>query len=158
MLSPSPPPPLSSLCLPLPPSLVSYIFPPFPSFLLFFPSYTPSLLLSSLFLLPSPFFPSPLLTFLPAPSLPLSSLDSAPPEPPSTLLWTIFLLAQHCDRIGDSVKAVEFISEAIEHTPTDVRLYMLKARIYKVWTLASCCLTLHRPFPKSSPLPSHPIS
>ena len=90
-----------------------------------------------LFLLLSPFFPSLFLTFLPAPSLPLSSLDSGPPEPPSTLLWTIFLLAQHCDRIGDSVKAVEFISEAIEHTPTDVRLYMLKARIYKVWTSAS---------------------
>jgi len=57
--------------------------------------------------------------------------DTGPPEPPSTLLWTIFLLAQHYDRVGDPIQAAKFISEAIEHTPTDVQLYMLKARIYK---------------------------
>ena len=42
------------------------------------------------------------------------------------------LLAQHFDVMGQTVKAMELIDEAIEHTPTDMQLYMIKAKIYKV--------------------------
>ena len=58
--------------------------------------------------------------------------DTGVKEPPSAFLWGLFMLAQHHDRLGNSVRAVELIDEAIEHTPTDVQLYMLRARIYKV--------------------------
>ena len=53
-------------------------------------------------------------------------------EPPSSLLWSIALLAQHCDITGQSLEALELINEAIDHTPTDVQLYMVKARLFKV--------------------------
>ena len=66
-------------------------------------------------------------------SLTLLPLDSGPVEPPSTYLWALFLLAQHYDQIGDHVKALKVINEAIDHTPTDVQLYMLKAKILKVF-------------------------
>ena len=64
-------------------------------------------------------------------SIPPSS-DSGPIEPPSTLLWATFLLSQHFNAMGNQVRALELINEAIEHTPTDVQLYMMKAKIFKV--------------------------
>lgn len=42
------------------------------------------------------------------------------------------LLAQHFDAMGKSQKAMELINEAIQHTPTEMQLYMIKAKIYKV--------------------------
>ncbi|KAK6148908.1 hypothetical protein DH2020_016433 [Rehmannia glutinosa] len=48
-------------------------------------------------------------------------------EPPSTLMWTLFYLAQtrHYD------VALRKIDEAIEHTPTVIDLYSVKSRILK---------------------------
>ncbi|XP_061338524.1 N-terminal acetyltransferase A complex auxiliary subunit NAA15 [Gastrolobium bilobum] len=52
-------------------------------------------------------------------------------EPPSTLLWTLFLLAQHYDRRGQYEISLSKINEAIEHTPTVIDLYSVKSRILK---------------------------
>ncbi|CAG8452976.1 18718_t:CDS:10 [Acaulospora morrowiae] len=52
-------------------------------------------------------------------------------EPPTAYLWTLYLLSQHYDYKRDTVKALELINEAIEHTPTLVELYMTKGRILK---------------------------
>ncbi|XP_059645164.1 N-terminal acetyltransferase A complex auxiliary subunit NAA15 [Cornus florida] len=52
-------------------------------------------------------------------------------EPPSTLMWTLFYLAQHYDRRGQYDIALAKIDEAIEHTPTVIDLYSVKARILK---------------------------
>ncbi|KAL9269086.1 N-terminal acetyltransferase A complex auxiliary subunit NAA15-like protein [Drosera capensis] len=47
-------------------------------------------------------------------------------EPPSTLIWTLFLLAQHYDRRGQYEIDLEKIDEAIQHTPTVIDLYSAK--------------------------------
>ncbi|KAI3463358.1 hypothetical protein Pfo_020021 [Paulownia fortunei] len=52
-------------------------------------------------------------------------------EPPSTLMWTLFYLAQHYDRRGQYEVALGKIDEAIEHTPTVIDLYSVKSRILK---------------------------
>ncbi|CAA2965649.1 N-terminal acetyltransferase A complex auxiliary subunit NAA15-like isoform X2 [Olea europaea var. sylvestris] len=52
-------------------------------------------------------------------------------EPPSTLMWTLFYLAQHYDRCGQYEIAITKIDEAIEHTPTVIDLYSVKSRILK---------------------------
>ncbi|CAI0474475.1 unnamed protein product [Linum tenue] len=52
-------------------------------------------------------------------------------EPPSTLLWTLFYLAQHYDRRGQYDLALTKIDEAIAHTPTVIDLYSVKSRIMK---------------------------
>ncbi|KAF5466665.1 hypothetical protein F2P56_016572 [Juglans regia] len=52
-------------------------------------------------------------------------------EPPSTLMWSLFLLAQHYDRRGQYDIALSKINEAIEHTPTVIDLYSAKSRILK---------------------------
>ncbi|KAG8379893.1 hypothetical protein BUALT_Bualt07G0136600 [Buddleja alternifolia] len=52
-------------------------------------------------------------------------------EPPSTLMWILFYLAQHYDRCGQYDAAIRKIDEAIEHTPTVIDLYSVKSRILK---------------------------
>ncbi|KAJ6947281.1 N-terminal acetyltransferase A complex auxiliary subunit NAA15-like [Populus alba x Populus x berolinensis] len=52
-------------------------------------------------------------------------------EPPSTLMWTLFFLAQHYDRRGQYDVALSKIDEAIRHTPTVIDLYSVKSRILK---------------------------
>ncbi|GKV35652.1 hypothetical protein SLEP1_g43894 [Rubroshorea leprosula] len=52
-------------------------------------------------------------------------------EPPSTLMWALFFLAQHYDRRGQYDLAISKIDEAIEHTPTVIDLYSVKSRILK---------------------------
>lgn len=52
-------------------------------------------------------------------------------EPPSTLLWTLFLLAQHYDKMDQHEIALAKIDEAMEHTPTVIDLYLVKGRILK---------------------------
>ncbi|KAL3631842.1 N-alpha-acetyltransferase 16, NatA auxiliary subunit [Castilleja foliolosa] len=52
-------------------------------------------------------------------------------EPPSTLMWALFYLAQHYDRRGHYDVALRKIDEAIEHTPTVIDLYSVKSRILK---------------------------
>lgn len=53
-------------------------------------------------------------------------------EPPTTALWLYVLAAHHFDRCGMTQLALNYIERAIQHTPTVVENYMLKARIYKV--------------------------
>ncbi|KAJ3104096.1 N-alpha-acetyltransferase 16, NatA auxiliary subunit [Phlyctochytrium planicorne] len=57
--------------------------------------------------------------------------DGDGPEPPSALLWVLYFLALHFDYMKDGSKALSYINEAIEHTPTLVELLMSKARILK---------------------------
>merc|ERR1719436_298263 len=52
-------------------------------------------------------------------------------EPPTSLLWTYYYLAQHFDHRKDHVKALELVNTAIEHTPTLIELFTLKGKIYK---------------------------
>ena len=52
-------------------------------------------------------------------------------ETPTTLLWVYYYLAQHCDHIGDTEAALDYINKAIDYTPTLVELYMIKGKIYK---------------------------
>lgn len=50
---------------------------------------------------------------------------------PSRTVWTIYFIAQHETYLGDHDKALEYIDQAIDHTPTLVELYMTKAKILK---------------------------
>lgn len=52
-------------------------------------------------------------------------------EPPSCLLFTWLVAADHYDFVGETDKALEYADKAIAHTPTFVEIYMCKARIYK---------------------------
>jgi len=52
-------------------------------------------------------------------------------EPPTAWLWTTIFLAQHSDWKGDFESALELIDKAMQHTPTLVETYMLKARFLK---------------------------
>lgn len=52
-------------------------------------------------------------------------------EPPTAQLWALYYLAQHHDKTGNFVKALDLIDQAINHTPTLVEFHMSKARIYK---------------------------
>ncbi|VDN05705.1 unnamed protein product [Thelazia callipaeda] len=57
--------------------------------------------------------------------------DSFLPESPTTVLWLYYLLAQHYDKLGSVEQANIYIDRAIEHTPTLIELYMMKAKICK---------------------------
>lgn len=58
--------------------------------------------------------------------------DDGKEEPPTTLLWVQYFLAQHYDQIGQQTLALEYINAAIESTPTLIELFLVKAKIYKV--------------------------
>lgn len=65
-------------------------------------------------------------------NLRFSSEDtSVEAEPPTTLLWVFYYLAQHFDHLNQTDKALEFINKAIDYTPTLVELYMVKGKIHK---------------------------
>ncbi|XP_048031865.1 N-alpha-acetyltransferase 15, NatA auxiliary subunit a [Megalobrama amblycephala] len=57
--------------------------------------------------------------------------DDGKTEPPTTLLWVQFFLAQHFNHIGKQTLALEYINTAIESTPTLIELFLIKAKIYK---------------------------
>ncbi|OZJ02648.1 hypothetical protein BZG36_04404, partial [Bifiguratus adelaidae] len=57
--------------------------------------------------------------------------DTSKPETPTTMLWTSYYLAQHYDHRRETKKALEFIDEAIAHTPTLVELHMTRGRVLK---------------------------
>ena len=57
--------------------------------------------------------------------------SGAPKESPTTLLWTYYYLAQHCDHKGELQKALDYVNAAIDHTPTLIELFLLKGKIYK---------------------------
>ena len=61
--------------------------------------------------------------------------DDGKEEPPTTLLWVQYYLAQHYDKIGQPSIALEYINTAIESTPTLIELFLVKAKIYKVKNL-----------------------
>jgi len=52
-------------------------------------------------------------------------------EPPTSLLWTYYYLAQHWDHKKDYCLALELINKAIDHTPTLIELFTLKGKIFK---------------------------
>uniref|UniRef100_A0A4W4DVI4 N(alpha)-acetyltransferase 15, NatA auxiliary subunit a n=1 Tax=Electrophorus electricus TaxID=8005 RepID=A0A4W4DVI4_ELEEL len=52
-------------------------------------------------------------------------------EPPTTLLWVQYFLAQHFDHMGQHAIALDYINTAIESTPTLIELFLIKAKIYK---------------------------
>ncbi|XP_042625969.1 N-alpha-acetyltransferase 15, NatA auxiliary subunit-like [Cyprinus carpio] len=57
--------------------------------------------------------------------------DDGKTEPPTTLLWVQYFLAQHFNHIGKQTHALEYINTAIESTPTLIELFLIKAKIYK---------------------------
>lgn len=57
--------------------------------------------------------------------------DDGKMEPPTTLLWVQFFLAQHFNHISKQTLALEYINTAIESTPTLIELFLIKAKIYK---------------------------
>lgn len=59
-------------------------------------------------------------------------VDDGKTEPPTTLLWVQFFLAQHFNHISKQTLALEYINTAIESTPTLIELFLIKAKIYKV--------------------------
>ncbi|XP_051016827.1 N-alpha-acetyltransferase 16, NatA auxiliary subunit isoform X1 [Acomys russatus] len=52
-------------------------------------------------------------------------------EPPTTLLWVQYFLAQHFDKLGQYLLALEYINAVIASTPTLIELFYMKAKIYK---------------------------
>lgn len=56
---------------------------------------------------------------------------NGPKEPASALLWVYYFLAQHYDYLDNTEKALNYIDDAIEHTPTLIELFVTKGRIYK---------------------------
>lgn len=67
--------------------------------------------------------------------------DDGKEEPPTTLLWVQYFLAQHYDMIGQQTLSLEYINTAIESTPTLIELFLIKAKIYKVAYLHMMNLT-----------------
>ena len=69
----------------------------------------------------------------------LQSLQSTPStfpnedqvQDPSTYLFTLVCTAQHEDCNGHWSRSLELLNEAIQHTPTMLDLYKMKARVYK---------------------------
>jgi len=57
--------------------------------------------------------------------------DETKKETPLTLVWILYFVSQHYDKVGNLDKALALINEAIDHTPTILDLYMVKAKIYK---------------------------
>uniref|UniRef100_A0A8C9Z3F1 N-alpha-acetyltransferase 15, NatA auxiliary subunit a n=1 Tax=Sander lucioperca TaxID=283035 RepID=A0A8C9Z3F1_SANLU len=60
-----------------------------------------------------------------------SEKDDGKEEPPTTLLWVQYFLAQHFDFIDKPSLALEYINAAIDSTPTLIELFLIKAKIYK---------------------------
>jgi len=73
-------------------------------------------------------------TFPPLDSSTQSNGTSSQKEPPTTLLWTLYFLSLHYAHPKthrDLTRSLEFIEQAIEHTPTLVELHLTKARLLK---------------------------
>ncbi|XP_036613540.1 N-alpha-acetyltransferase 16, NatA auxiliary subunit isoform X3 [Trichosurus vulpecula] len=65
-----------------------------------------------------------------------SPYENGEKEPPTTLLWVRYFLAQHFDRLGQCSLALDYINAAIASTPTLIELFCIKAKIYKEGTSA----------------------
>ncbi|ODV70396.1 N-terminal acetyltransferase A, auxiliary subunit [Hyphopichia burtonii NRRL Y-1933] len=55
----------------------------------------------------------------------------APSLNPTVTVWSKYFLAQHYLYLNDLVKANDYIDSALDHSPTLVELYIVKARIIK---------------------------
>nr|XP_042141188.1 N-alpha-acetyltransferase 16, NatA auxiliary subunit isoform X2 [Peromyscus maniculatus bairdii] len=60
-----------------------------------------------------------------------SPYENGEKEPPTTLLWVQYFLAQHFDKLGQYLLALEYINAVIASTPTLIELFYIKAKIYK---------------------------
>ncbi|XP_032351938.1 N-alpha-acetyltransferase 16, NatA auxiliary subunit isoform X2 [Camelus ferus] len=60
-----------------------------------------------------------------------SPYEKGEKEPPTTLLWVQYFLAQHFDKLGQYSLALDYINAAIASTPTLIELFYMKAKIYK---------------------------
>ncbi|XP_045143025.1 N-alpha-acetyltransferase 16, NatA auxiliary subunit [Echinops telfairi] len=60
-----------------------------------------------------------------------NSYENGEREPPTTLLWVRYFLAQHFDKLGQYSLALDYTNVAIASTPTLIELFYIKARIYK---------------------------
>ncbi|XP_057642539.1 N-alpha-acetyltransferase 16, NatA auxiliary subunit isoform X4 [Chionomys nivalis] len=60
-----------------------------------------------------------------------SPCENGEKEPPTTLLWVQYFLAQHFDKLGQYLLALEYINTVIASTPTLIELFYIKAKIYK---------------------------
>ncbi|XP_040847277.1 N-alpha-acetyltransferase 16, NatA auxiliary subunit isoform X2 [Ochotona curzoniae] len=60
-----------------------------------------------------------------------SPCENGEKEPPTTLLWVQYFLAQHFDKLGQHSLALDYINAAIANTPTLIELFYMKAKIYK---------------------------
>lgn len=52
-------------------------------------------------------------------------------EATTCLLWVYYYLAQHYDYLQDYNQALKYVNIALEHTPTLIELFVIKAKIYK---------------------------
>lgn len=59
-------------------------------------------------------------------------------EPATALLWTYYFLAHHHDQTRQLQRAMEYVDKGLEHTPLLIELYVLKAKIYKVFRILVC--------------------
>lgn len=57
--------------------------------------------------------------------------QEADQEAPSALVWVLYYQAQHLDYMNESVKALAVADRLIQHSPTLLDSYVLKARILK---------------------------
>lgn len=57
--------------------------------------------------------------------------ESRGTEATTCLLWSYYYLAQHYDYMGELDLALEYINTALDHTPTLIELFVIKAKIYK---------------------------
>lgn len=57
--------------------------------------------------------------------------DNEEEQDPTVYLWLLYFSAQHYLFLRNFDKALQYINEAIEHTPTVIELYIVKAKIYK---------------------------
>ncbi|XP_031216977.1 N-alpha-acetyltransferase 16, NatA auxiliary subunit isoform X2 [Mastomys coucha] len=60
-----------------------------------------------------------------------SPYENGEKEPPTTLIWVQYFLAQHFDKLGQYFLALEYINAVIATTPTLIELFYMKAKIYK---------------------------
>ena len=59
------------------------------------------------------------------------SSSSETQEPPTSLLWSLFLKAHLLDKSGRLQEALEVIDECLQHTPTALDIHIKKARILR---------------------------
>jgi N-alpha-acetyltransferase 15/16, NatA auxiliary subunit len=59
------------------------------------------------------------------------ALSDESEEAPSTLLWTLYLRAGLYELEADYIKGVQVLDQCLEHTPTAVDVYELKARLLR---------------------------